>query len=48
MPLIAVALRGDRGLEHGLHQGIFLLHLIAVALRGDRGLEPRSLLAIKN
>ena len=36
---IAVALRGDRGLELKSLRAAFSWHQIAVALRGDRGLE---------
>ena len=38
---IAVALRGDRGLELGYIGRIGDRRWIAVALRGDRGLEQR-------
>ena len=37
--VIAVALRGDRGLEPGYQQFAGTEKGIAVALRGDRGLE---------
>ena len=37
---VAVALRGDRGLEPRPSQGGLPAPIVAVALRGDRGLEP--------
>ncbi len=40
---IAVALRGDRGLELDYRATVAKICLIAVALRGDRGLEPQNM-----
>ena len=39
--VIAVALRGDRGLEQEIYNEGIAEISIAVALRGDRGLEPK-------
>ena len=41
--IVAVALRGDRGLERAAVVTVCDELLVAVALRGDRGLEPLSI-----
>ncbi len=43
MGAVAIAFRGDRGLEHATNTRD-AKHSVAIAFRGDRGLEPPKLM----